>query len=108
MALPDSMVRGIAFDTAGNMYVADSGNYRISKGFLLGGPVAPPILGPATVVGGVFQLSVTNSAPGSTVIIEAFTDGIGWLPVVINTAGAFDFSEPVAGQSRLYRAYLRP
>ncbi len=74
---------GVSLDVAGNIYVADSNNNRISKGT----PVAPLQLlasaGSAGISQGSFRCQVTG-ALGAVVIAERSTDLKAWLPFYTN------------------------
>ena len=100
--------KGIVLDDAGNMFVADGGNYRISKGVLLNAPSGPPAFSAASVAGGLFHLWITNSAPGSEVVLETSGNLGSWTPVSTNTSALIDVSDLISGQGqRFFRAYLR-
>ena len=97
--------RGLAFDTSGNLFVADSGNYRISKGLAFGGP---PVFAPPTVSGGFFSIQLPNPSPGSDLVLESSEDFVTWSPILTNNSSQMLYSEPVAGQGqRYFRAYSR-
>ena len=101
--------RGLLFDSAGNLFVTDAGNYRISKGVLLDGAGVPPAFVAVNAAGGLFNVQVTNYAPGSEVVIEVSSNLAAWSPVATNTAGSIDYSDSIAGEGpRFYRAYLKP
>jgi DNA-binding beta-propeller fold protein YncE len=96
---------GVAVDSAGNVYVADNNTIRKGSpapmGFLLFGPRMG-------FNGGPFGLFLTGSA-GQSVVVEASTDLISWLPVWTNTfAGALNFVDPQSGvySNRFYRAFM--
>ena len=86
---------GVAVDSVGNLYVADTGNNTIRKGYL-----APMILtsGPGFGFnGGLFSFNLTGPA-GQSVVVEASTDLVSWLPIWTNTfLGALHFSDPQSG-----------
>jgi hypothetical protein len=84
---------GVAVDSAGNLYVADFYLNTIRKGYL-----PPLILNPGFTNG---QIGFVLTGPaGQSVVVEASTDLVSWLPIWTNTfAGATNFSDP---QSRVY------
>ena len=94
---------GVAVDGAGNLYVADFYFNTIRKRY-----PPPRILNPA-FVGGQFSFDLTGP-PGLSVVVEASTDLISWVPTWTNTFGAtaLNFSDPQSGISanRLYRTRL--
>ena len=77
---------GVVVDNAGNVYVADSGNNRISKGAPV--TVATPVIAPA---GGTFTNSVTVTMTCATInaIIHYTTDGS------VPTASSPTYSSPL-------------
>jgi hypothetical protein len=98
-------LRGFVFDISGNLFVADSSNYRVSKGLAFGGP---PVFPPPTVSGGLFSLQLPNPAPGSDLVLESSPDLANWSPILTNNSSLMLYSEPVAGQGqRYFRGYSR-
>ena len=98
---------GVAVDNAGNVYVADTNNNTIRKGY----PEMPVVI--ATSVPGFgfnehqFGFSLTGPA-GQLVVVETSTDLANWLPIWTNTfTGALQFSDPESGvySNRFYRAH---
>lgn len=93
---------GVAVDSAGNLYVADFYFNTIRKGF-----PAPRILN-SGVVAGRFGFDLTGPT-GRSVVIEASTELVNWLPVWTNTfEGPLNFIDPQSGISpnRFYRTRL--
>ena len=101
-----NLPQGVAVDSTGNVYVADTWNHTIRKGY----PV-PRILssGPSFGFnGGQFGFNFTGPF-GQIVVIESSTDLVSWLPLTTNTfAGDLYFSDPWSGANpnRFYRAHL--
>ncbi len=98
---------GVAVDSAGNVYVADTQNNTIRKGYPTNVPAGIVTLGPDFgFSGGQFGFNLTGPA-GQLVVVEASTDLVSWLPLWTNTfAGALNFSDPQSGvySNRFYRA----
>jgi sugar lactone lactonase YvrE len=80
--------QGIAFDSAGNLYIADAGNYRVRK-VTFPGPAATPAFGLAagTYVGAQ-SVAITDTMQGATIYYT--TDGS------TPTTGSSVYSSPVA------------
>jgi len=77
---------GIAVDRLGNIYIADTGNNLIRKGYPVAGLATPPIIVNGIGLGfdgGSFGFNVSAPA-GSSVVIEASTDLASWLPIETN------------------------
>jgi sugar lactone lactonase YvrE len=93
---------GVAVDADRNVYVADTGNNTIRKGY--------PALAISDLLysaNGQFGFMLTGP-PGQLVVVESSTDLVSWLPVSTNTfAGALNFSDPQSGfpSKRFYRAH---
>ncbi len=97
---------GVAVDSAGSLYVADSWNNTIRKGY------------PALLIVASGQNFGSDAAsvslkfpgpPGKSVVVEGSTDLVSWLPIWTNTpGGALKFSDPQSGvfSKRFYRARL--
>jgi streptogramin lyase len=99
--------RGIVLDSAGNIYVADTGNSRITKG--------TPVLQFDSAWGfsaaaASFRTRLIGPSGGSA-IIEASSDLRTWAPVQTNTfsSGILDLSLPLGtSESKALRARLVP
>ena len=80
-------------DSTGNVYVADSGNNTIRKGY-------PALTIPSSgssygFNSGNFGFSLTGGLAGKSVVVEGSTDLVSWLPLWTNTlTGPLDFSDP--------------
>ena len=97
---------GVAVDSAGNVYVADTYNNTIRRGF-------PALLiassGPAfAFTGGQFGFTL-NGLRGQKVVVEASTDLTNWRPIWTNTLtfpAPLNFTDPESSaySIRFYRA----
>jgi sugar lactone lactonase YvrE len=105
--------RGIAVDSAGNLYVADCGNGTIRKGYPENVPAFMAASGPGFGPNaGQFGFSVAGPA-GQLVVIDASSDLLNWLPIWTNSffgvagdVSSVNFSDPQSGvfSKRFYRA----
>ena len=97
----------LAMDSAGNLYVADSENHRITKG--------TPLLQVDTGIGirvssGFFQMRLIGPS-GSNAVVEASGDLATWTPVQTNALpqASLDVSLPLdTNQNQFFRARLIP
>jgi sugar lactone lactonase YvrE len=99
--------QGLAVDGAGNIYVADSQNNTIRKGYP---PNAPPLIVPSSpgpgLQGGQFGFVLTGP-PGQEVVVEVSQDLVNWSPVWTNIfTGPVNFTDPQSSllTRRFYRA----
>jgi sugar lactone lactonase YvrE len=99
--------RGVAVDSAGNVYVADTANNTIRKGYPENVPAVIVTFGPGLGFnGGRFGFALTGPA-GQLVVVETSSDLVSWLPVWTNSfTDPVHFSDPQTGlhSSRFYRA----
>lgn len=99
---------GVAVDSVGNIYVADTFNHTVRKGF----PQQVPVIstsGPGFGFnGGQFGFNL-NGPDGQFVVVDASTDLLNWLPIWTNVfAGSLNFADPQSGgfSNRFFRAHL--
>jgi hypothetical protein len=95
----------VVVDTGGNLYVADCFNNTIRRGYR---PLAITSSGAGFGFSdAMFGFALTGPA-GQTVVVDASTDLVSWLPIWTNTfmVGPLQFSDPNSGAypSRFYRA----
>jgi hypothetical protein len=97
---------GVAVDNVGDIYVGDSDNGTIRKGY----PQRRLLSFGASfyLTGGNFDFVLTGPT-GRLVVVEASPDLVNWRPLWTNTlAGALHLSDPRSGgsSSRFYRAQM--
>lgn len=97
---------GVAVDGSGNVYVADTYNYTIRKGYpALTILTSEPGFG---FSGSHFGFDVTGPA-GQSVVVEISTNLVAWLPVWTNTFGpgplSFSDARSNIDSQRFYRAH---
>jgi sugar lactone lactonase YvrE len=100
---------GVAVDSAGNVYVADTGNNRISMDSISGNLAPGPLFGVPSFLGGLFQVQVINPSPGYAVVIQSSTNLSTWFPIVTNPSGVIEVSQAVTNPPLRFflRAYLQ-
>ena len=99
----------MAVDSAGNVYVADTGNDTIRKGFPTGSVLAPILLRPASLSAGPFGFDLTGLA-SLAVDVESSGDLSHWQVVgtYILNGGTAHFVSPTPVQgAQFYRGHLR-
>ncbi len=106
---------GIAVDEAGNVYVGDTEESRITKGVVA---TTTPVVdvqidtsvGSLSVSNGSFNLKVITSS-GGNVILETSTNLQTWMPIQTNAvaSGTIDLSTLLNGApQQFFRVYLTP
>jgi hypothetical protein len=93
---------GIAVDGSGNLYISDFYLNTIRKGY------PPPRILNVGFNGGQFRFDL-NGPTGQSVIVEASTNLVSWLPIWTNTfSGALSFGEPQSGAPlrRFFRVHV--
>lgn len=100
--------RDVAFDSLGNLFVTDASNYRISKGVTLAPPVILPSWITTSISGGLFELQVPNAAGSTETVLEVSSNLFQWQPILTNSGGPINYSEPLTSHFvRYFRAYSR-
>ncbi len=93
---------GVAVDSAGNVYVADTFSHTIRKGY------APPRLLDPGFNSGEFRFNLTG--PPGRLLVETSPDLVSWLPIATNSfTGSLNLSDPQGGVSsnRFSRAQVQ-
>src|ERR1017187_821427 len=99
---------GLAVDPSGNVFVADTDNNTIRKGFIA--PMTLSLLPALGLAQGQFNFYLAGPA-GRTVVVQASTDLSNWQPIWTNTINgtapsSFTDSQAGAYPRRFYRAVL--
>jgi hypothetical protein len=101
--------RGVAVDSAGNLYVTEYNNCTIRKGFPASS-VPPPILQPPNLSAGQFGFGITG-LPGLAVNIESSTNLSSWqvvgTKVLVGETNYYSASPSPAQGAQFYRAQVR-
>jgi len=97
----------VAVDSAGNLYLADSANCTIRKGWAA---VPPTLDTPVVLPNRSVQLNLSGAA-GSAYTLQAYTNLVDWIPwaSVTNTSGTVMILDPVAVHydKLFYRALMQ-
>ena len=104
MAVGSNLYAGGNFSLAGNKNVKDIARWNEQVNFNI-----PQLLNPAWPANGPFRVRLSGIS-GLTNIIQASTNLAAWTPVLTNTAGIYDFTDPdsTSYRCRFYRALLGP
>ncbi|HXJ60203.1 MAG TPA: hypothetical protein VNU68_26455 [Verrucomicrobiae bacterium] len=98
--------RGVAVDSAGNIYVADNHNNTIRKGYPANSPPRILTSGPGFGIAGGHFGFIVSGPPRQPIIIEASTDLMSWLPIWTNRFpgdSTFADLQAAAFPTRFYR-----
>ncbi|WP_263352842.1 FG-GAP-like repeat-containing protein [Acidicapsa acidisoli] len=79
--------QGLAFDAAGNLYFADTGNFRVRKVTFSGATATPVFSVPAGTYTSIQNVTITDNTPGATIYYT--TDG------TTPTTGSSVYSGPI-------------
>jgi len=89
---------------AGNKYANDIARWNEQINFNI-----PQLLDPVWPTNGPFRVRLSGIS-GQTNIIQASTNLVTWTPILTNTTGIYDFTDPnsTSNRFRFYRALLGP
>jgi sugar lactone lactonase YvrE len=100
---------GIAVDSGGNLYVADFGNDRITKGSPI--TVTAPRFASVSITSSALIATLSGLVAGTTVVVESSANLQDWLPVQTNlvTAPFLTVSRPInpTSAAEFFRATLK-
>ena len=104
VAIGSNLYAGGSFRTAGNKIASDIARWNEQLNFN-----TPQLLNPAWPANGPFRVRLSGIG-GLTNIIQASTNLTTWTPILTNTTGIYDFTDPgsATNRYRFYRAILGP
>jgi hypothetical protein len=104
VAIRSNLYVGGSFSSAGDKNARNIARWNDQINFDI-----PQLLNPAWPANGPFRVRLSGIS-GLTNIIQATTNFSTWTPVLTNTAGIYDFTDPNSAsyRSRFYRAVLGP
>jgi hypothetical protein len=104
VAIGSNLYVGGNFRLAGNKYANDIARWNEQMNFNI-----PQLSNPAWPANGPFRVRLSGIS-GLTNIIQASTNLVTWAPVLTNTTGIYDFTDPnsTSYRIRFYRALLGP
>ena len=104
VAIGSNLYAGGSFSVAGGKSVRNLARWNEQINFN-----TPQLLNPAWPDNGPFRVRLSGIA-GLTNIIQASADFTNWTPVLTNSTGIYDFTDPASSSNRLrfYRALLAP
>jgi len=95
----------VALDSLGNVYVADAGNNRITKGSLI--TVPAPRFGTASASSHALSATLSELVLGTTVILESSANLRDWLPVQTNVVGSSSLPVRVDIDPAMHAQFMR-
>jgi uncharacterized delta-60 repeat protein len=105
----DDRPKAVVVDRSGNVIVTgSSAGSGSGYDFVTIKYVLPPVITDLTLTDGAFQIQLENPAQAPTVVVEASTNLVGWVPVFTNTTptNVLFYTDPNASNYlwRFYRA----